>query len=156
MSSPATNLSLYIYCANFIYLNLETKIFHILAPDFYHIYLPSLCRPPMPQIGPLSSRESASFQPLAFALTILFLVKCFLQDPHCLLTEILFRPSRQMTNNTSLRRFFLILPIRGGHFAVNAKALLVLCIIPVCWTHLCICFILCFKIKTPLIFLFYF
>ena len=42
MSSPATNLSLYIYCANFIYLNLETKIFHILAPDFYHLHLPPL------------------------------------------------------------------------------------------------------------------
>lgn len=158
MSSPATNLFFYIYCENFLCLNLETKIFHILAPDFCHLHLPPL---PMQTHYATNrptefSRESGPFQPLAFALTIVFLVKRFLQDPHCLLTEILFRPSRQITNNTSLRKFFLILPIRGGHFALNAKAVLVLCIIPVCLIHLCICFILCFKIKTPLVFLFYF
>lgn len=154
MSSPATNLSFYISCASCIRLNLETKIFRILAPDFRRLHLPPL---PMQTHYATNrpaefSRESASFQPLAFALTTLFLVKCFLQDPHCLLPEILFRPSRLMTNNTSLRKFFLILPIRGGHFAVTAKALLELCIIPICLTHLCVCFIFCFKIKTALIF----
>lgn len=143
MSSPATKSFFYISCASCIRPQPRNQN----LPHFgSRLPSPPSTSPPYwtttPQIGPLSSPGSRPPFNL-IALTTLFLVKCFLQDPHCLLPEILFRPSRLMTNNTSLRKFSSSSNQRWP-FAVTAKALLELYIIPICLTHLCICFIFCF------------